>query len=108
MIALYFQSVNQSEEQLESNPVIRNNELSDQEKEAEEDDPLVALAPDVPLLEEQSPAAADAFTCPLFQHLDEVGLIKYGWLIIFLVNSILKMSQERLMLHLAAAETALA
>lgn len=88
--------------------MIRNNELSDQEKEAEEDDPLVAVAPDVPLPEEQSPAAADPFTCPLFQHLDEVGLIKYGWLVIFLVNSILKMSRERLILHLAAADMALA
>lgn len=66
-------------------------ELEDQEEEEEEkgmekDTPLVALAPDAALPEEQPSAAIHVSTSPAFQCLDEVRLvnvvrhhISWGW-----------------------------
>lgn len=63
-----FQTVSRPGERLESSRVRRNNELNLEEEVA----PLVALAPDASLPEEQSTATTDTQACPLFQHLDEV------------------------------------
>ncbi|KAM9334637.1 coiled-coil domain-containing protein 146 [Symphorus nematophorus] len=68
--------VNPSEEQQNSRPPSREKaELEDEEEEEkgmEEDTPLVALAPDASLPEEQPSASTDVSASPAFQCLDEL------------------------------------
>lgn len=82
-----FTLVSLSEEQQDSRPPSRGEvEVEDQE---EEDSPLMALAPDVSLPEEQPSASTDVSACPAFQCLDEVRLLI---VIIFLMNGTLEVS----------------
>ncbi|XP_026219495.1 coiled-coil domain-containing protein 146 [Anabas testudineus] len=61
-----------SEEQQDSRPPSREEAEVEEEKGLEEDIPLVALAPDVSLPEEQPSASADVSASPVFQWLDEL------------------------------------
>lgn len=70
-----FALVSLSEEQQDSRPPSREEAEVEEEKGLEEDIPLVALAPDVSLPEEQPSASADVSASPVFQWLDEVKLI---------------------------------
>lgn len=64
--------MSQSEEQQDSRPPSGG----EVEVEAQEEDaPLVALAPDASLPEEQRSASTDVSASPAFQCLDEVSLI---------------------------------
>nr|XP_046235156.1 coiled-coil domain-containing protein 146 isoform X2 [Scatophagus argus] len=76
--------MNLSEERWESRPPSRGElELEDQEEEEgeeeeqAEDTPLLALAPDVALPEEQPYASTDVSTTPIFQCLDENSKLHY-------------------------------
>lgn len=68
-----------SEEQQDSRPPSRGEvdveEQEDEERGIKEDAPLVALAPDVSLPEEQPSASADVSASPAFHCLDEVRLM---------------------------------
>ncbi|KAI3366415.1 hypothetical protein L3Q82_000570 [Scortum barcoo] len=61
------------EEQQDSRPPSRGEEedKEDDVEEKEKDSPLVALAPDVSIPEEQPPATTDVSACLAFQCLDE-------------------------------------
>lgn len=65
-----------SEEQLDSRgKVEQEDQVEKEEEETEEETPLVALAPDASLPEEQPSASTDVSVSPPFQCLDEVRLI---------------------------------
>lgn len=70
-----FALVSLSEEQLDSRGKVELEDQVEEEEETEEETPLVALAPDASLPEEQPSASTDVSASPPFQCLDEVRLI---------------------------------
>lgn len=58
---------------------LEDQEEEEEEKGMEKDAPLVALAPDAALPEEQTSAAIHVSASPAFQCLDEVRLVNVVW-----------------------------
>lgn len=84
LLNLYYMlctSMSQSEEQQGRRPPSQGEVKVEEQQEMEEDTPLIALAPDASLPEEQPPVSIDVCANPAFQCLDEVRLIAFNCLV---------------------------